>query len=322
MKFIHEDADFDALLRIVAEKREIAVALVEKDYWVTHVLWALHDQGFDIWFKGGTSLSKGFSIIQRFSEDLDLKVEAGSVAGMPKVSSWRSANKGAIAGRQDYFSSLTEIIRVPGASVELDSDAAHEKWHGAPIQVRYPNRHTASLPDDMTPFVLLDVGDARVTPFVRRDLSSFVHDHLDEQKQARSFVANRPRNVRCVHPLVTLIEKLDALMRRAANSRVEPAKFVRHYEDAAQIIAIAGESQLPALDGYDGPRPLVAEMLRQRDIRALPSADNDAFRLSGHPRERAIRAADDRIQHMFWGPRISLDDSCTAIRTWVRGTMS
>jgi len=41
--------------------------MVEKDYWVTHTLWAIHEQGFEVWFKGGTSLWKGFGLIDRFS---------------------------------------------------------------------------------------------------------------------------------------------------------------------------------------------------------------------------------------------------------------
>lgn len=49
-------------------------------------LWALHHSGFEVWFKGGTSLSKGFSLIERFSEDLDLKIEPGCVPGVPVVS--------------------------------------------------------------------------------------------------------------------------------------------------------------------------------------------------------------------------------------------
>ena len=74
MSFVHDDREFGDLLRIVAGERRIAPGLIEKDYWVTHTLWALHDMGFDVWFKGGTSLSKGFGLIERFSEDLDLKV--------------------------------------------------------------------------------------------------------------------------------------------------------------------------------------------------------------------------------------------------------
>ena len=38
MSFVHDDPDFPELLRIVAERRGLGVALVEKDYWVTHTL--------------------------------------------------------------------------------------------------------------------------------------------------------------------------------------------------------------------------------------------------------------------------------------------
>jgi hypothetical protein len=64
MNFVHDDPEFDALLLIVADRRRLAPGLVEKDYWVTHTLWALQTTGLDVWFKGGTSLSKGFNLIQ------------------------------------------------------------------------------------------------------------------------------------------------------------------------------------------------------------------------------------------------------------------
>ena len=56
MRFVHEDREFENLLGIAARETKIAAALVEKDYWVTHTLWALHETGLDIWFKGGTSI--------------------------------------------------------------------------------------------------------------------------------------------------------------------------------------------------------------------------------------------------------------------------
>jgi predicted nucleotidyltransferase component of viral defense system len=85
VSFVHEDPDFDALVRIVADKRGLSLSLVEKDYWVAHTLWALLDTGFEFWLKGGTSLSKGFSLIERFSEDLDLKIDPGRVGAVPDM---------------------------------------------------------------------------------------------------------------------------------------------------------------------------------------------------------------------------------------------
>lgn len=67
---------------------------------MTHAPWSLHQTGLDIWFKGGTSLSKGFALIERFSEDLDLRIEPGTAPGVPTVSSWKSENKRPIAERQ------------------------------------------------------------------------------------------------------------------------------------------------------------------------------------------------------------------------------
>jgi deazaflavin-dependent oxidoreductase (nitroreductase family) len=45
-------------------------------------MWALHQTGLELWFKGGTSLSKGYGVIQRFSEDLDLMVQQGRALGL------------------------------------------------------------------------------------------------------------------------------------------------------------------------------------------------------------------------------------------------
>lgn len=97
MSFIHDDRDFPQLLNFVTEETHIAPALVEKDYWVTHCMWALQQTGLEVWFKGGTSLSKGYGIIERFSEDLDLMVQHGSVGGLPVVANWTSTNKGPVA---------------------------------------------------------------------------------------------------------------------------------------------------------------------------------------------------------------------------------
>ena len=112
--------------------------------------------------------------------------------------------------------------------------------------------------------------------------------------QLGDFDDNRPRAVRCVHPPVTLIEKLDALMRRLPRDDAAPATFVRHFEDAV--------------------RALADEMLAQKQIAALPSAKHAAFSPTENDRWRAVQKAHDAIGPMFWGPRLSLVDSCVEIR--------
>lgn len=72
--FIHNDPEFKELLNIVSSKKEIDITLVEKDYWIMHALYSLQQQGIEFELKGGTSLSKGHSLIHRFSEDIDIHI--------------------------------------------------------------------------------------------------------------------------------------------------------------------------------------------------------------------------------------------------------
>ncbi|WP_375755292.1 nucleotidyl transferase AbiEii/AbiGii toxin family protein [Corallococcus exercitus] len=313
MKFVHDDPEFEQLLRIVADKRRLSLGLTEKDYWVTHTLWALHDSGFEVWFKGGTSLSKGFSLIQRFSEDLDLKLESGTV-DLPQVTDWSRTGAGATKARRAYFETLAECIQVPGARTELDVDGADRYWRSANIRIVYPAQHLGGMVGILRPFVLLEVGHARVTPFVRRDMTSFVHDELESQQQLADFKDNRPRTVRCVHPMVTLLEKVDAIQRRLQKERLEPATFVRHYEDAARIIA--AEDALPPLADYRDVRALAAEMIRQKQIAALPAGEARHF-LPGGEGTEAIQSAFEAIAPMFWGPRQTLDEAVATLCAWL-----
>jgi hypothetical protein len=314
MNFIHDDPDFEALLRIVASDRGLNIALVEKDYWVTHTLWALQAQGFEVWFKGGTSLSKGFDLIERFSEDLDLKIEPGTVKAVPPITNWKSEGTKATAARRTHFETLAKVLTISGANVTLGS-LIDPTWRSANLQVHYRRKDQASSDSVLRPFVLLEVGDARVTPFVEHDLTSFVHDHLERAGQLGDFEDNRPSSVRCVHPLVTLIEKLDALMRRFPREDCAPATFVRHFEDAACIARAA--HRLPPLPGYGTVRELGEEMLARRQIAALPSAELAAFTPNDESRWQAVRRASDAIAPMFWGPRLSLEDACAELRRWL-----
>jgi hypothetical protein len=315
MNFIHDDDEFEDLLAIVAAERDLAIGLVEKDYWVTHSLWALQHQGFDIWFKGGTSLSKGFGIVERFSEDLDLKIEPGRMVALPSVSSWKSDGKQATSQRRTYFDVLGSLIRIDGAKVAFDGPF-DESCRGANIRVEYPSNHYAELANVLKPFVLLEVGNARVTPSVPRNLSSWIHDYLDGRSALGDLTDNRPKQLRCVHPLVTLIEKLDAIAKRFPRETIEPATFVRHFEDAARIIERT--TVLPPLSEYVNARALVDEMLAQKQIAAIPATSCSAFLPSDSPRWEAVRGARHAIGPMFWGERLSLEAACEQIREWVK----
>jgi predicted nucleotidyltransferase component of viral defense system len=73
---LFEHPDFDQAIIRAAEHfrpRGLREALIEKDYFVTEVLRIIEQEtGSRVIFKGGTSLSKGWGLIQRFSEDIDI----------------------------------------------------------------------------------------------------------------------------------------------------------------------------------------------------------------------------------------------------------
>jgi len=324
MSFVHDDPEFVALLSQVSAQTGIAAALVEKDYWITHSMWALHQTGLSIWFKGGTSLSKGFGIIERFSEDLDLMIEPGDVATLPEVKNWTSTNKGPTAQRRAFYDGLVEVLAIPGVSVELDESRWDKHARAADYIGRYPGVGLTDLPSAMSPFIRFEVGRARVVPFVTMAMTSFVHDHLERLEMIDDYVDNRPRKVRCVHPIVTLLEKLDALSRRYGREVVEADGFVRHYEDAARIIQALDQQALDrqALDRLRATNTsalaLAEDMLAQKEIAAMPSADDPSLLLDDPQKRATVERAYARIAPMFWGPRIPHDEACATIRDWVR----
>ena len=71
--YLFEHPDFEDLINQTAQTKKIPFSFVEKDYWVTYVLFRLRAEGIDDFvFKGGTSLTKGWGLLERFSEDIDL----------------------------------------------------------------------------------------------------------------------------------------------------------------------------------------------------------------------------------------------------------
>jgi len=75
MSRFRDSDEFGPTISAAAERLEISPTAIEKDYWVTQVLRALgSDFADDFVFKGGTSLSKGYGLLERFSDDLDILI--------------------------------------------------------------------------------------------------------------------------------------------------------------------------------------------------------------------------------------------------------
>jgi predicted nucleotidyltransferase component of viral defense system len=77
---LHTDIKlFSETIRAASQHTGIRDVFVEKDYWITLVLYQFSNSKYaeQMVFKGGTSLSKGYGLINRFSEDVDIAIIDG-----------------------------------------------------------------------------------------------------------------------------------------------------------------------------------------------------------------------------------------------------
>ena len=74
MKFLNNDVSFYKVIKSVSSITLIPESIIEKDYYVFMALKLMYSQNNEVMFKGGTSLSKAWRVLNRFSEDIDLNL--------------------------------------------------------------------------------------------------------------------------------------------------------------------------------------------------------------------------------------------------------
>ena len=171
--FLHEHESFLVLIEQIADAKNIAPPLIEKDYWLMHCLWGLQQQGWKFELKGGTSLSKGYQLIQRFSEDIDIRFEPPSELG---VKSGKNHDKRAHQeSRREFFDWLAGQIKIPGLQfVTRDTDFDDAKYRNGGILLGYPilTRALHGVKDG----ILLEVGFDDTAPNRPCTISSWALD--------------------------------------------------------------------------------------------------------------------------------------------------
>lgn len=96
---LHQDTNtFRQLILLAGEYFHMRPSYIEKDYWVTQMLFRLSQSPYvgNVVFKGGTSLSKGYNLINRFSEDVDVAVIHEGLTGNAVKTLIRNVEKGII----------------------------------------------------------------------------------------------------------------------------------------------------------------------------------------------------------------------------------
>ncbi len=278
--YLHNHPDFAALIRIVAEEMAINPGLVEKDYWIMHCLYGL--QALDLTFelKGGTSLSKGFRIIDRFSEDIDIRIDPPEDQSVKTgANQTKSAH---IESRRKFYDWLAKTVRINGI-VDVQRDHAFDNKTLLSGGIRLYYQGVVEPVDGLKEGVLLEIGFDDVTPNIACDISSWAYDHAASSKV--DVIDNRALVVPCYDPGHTLVEKLQTIstkFRKQQETGEFPANFMRHYYDVYSLLKRPDVQAFIGTDAYNAHKH---RRFRAADIPKI--TENEAFLL----RDDAVRAA-------------------------------
>ncbi|HDY72485.1 MAG TPA: nucleotidyl transferase AbiEii/AbiGii toxin family protein [Nitrospirae bacterium] len=232
--YLHNHPEFNDLIRAVEHQRNIDSSLVEKDYWIMHCLYGLQKEKFQFKLKGGTSLSKGFQIIHRFSEDIDVRI--GPPDDMDVKTGKNQTKPAHCESRKKYYDWLAGKIRIDGISkVARDTKFDNETYFSGGVRLYYESAFPGL--EGIKEGILLEVGFDDVTPNEPVDISSRALDFA--QDKGLKVKDNRACGVRCYHPGYTLVEKLQTIVTKFRRQQEEghiPANFIRHYYDVSCLL--------------------------------------------------------------------------------------
>lgn len=219
---------------------------IEKDWWVTVTLRALFqtDCRDSLIFKGGTSLSKGFNIIQRFSEDIDLAI-SHTFFGVEKTNK-NQRDKLRKAARKYIHESL---------SAQLDAKLKAMGVTGYSIanvtQVKGKDGEWHPIDSDKDPTVILlhypsivEETISYIPPRVKLEVSCLSMDEPTEEREIHSLIGESFEDedtdtnckIRTAVPARTFLEKMFLLAEEFQKEKPRSVRMSRHLYDLDKLM--------------------------------------------------------------------------------------
>lgn len=225
-----EHPDFEQAVIRTAEhfsKLGLRPAIVEKDYYVTEALRIISDTAFDkVIFKGGTSLSKGWNLIQRFSEDIDLFLDPQA---FDPILSKR--------GIDHELKKLRDSINAHDALTFLPNESKTIGGFGRGDRFEYDQRFGG--PGEIANRVLLEAGTASGRePMSVRTLRSYLAQFLEKTQASLGAEDESSFELRLLHFRRTFVEKLFAIHAKVELLKRDNAPlggYARHYYALYQL---------------------------------------------------------------------------------------
>jgi len=274
--YLHNHKEFSELIEIVSEETGIIPQLIEKDYWIMHVLYGLQQQGFEFELKGGTSLSKGYKIIDRFSEDIDIHIKPSFKLNVETDP--RKAKSIHVQSRKSFYDWLAKNITIDGiVSIERDTNFDNEKtYNSGGIRLNYQSALT--IVEGLKNGILLEVGFDRIAPNKPMTITSWAFEKIISLKGVK-VLDNRAIDVPCYHPGYTLVEKLQTIATKFRNeqeTKIEKPNLIRQYYD---LYCLLGNEEVIKFIGTDAYFKHKRARFPKVDLE-IPIAENEAYLLS------------------------------------------
>ena len=258
----------DAILA-ASEYLNIAPALIEKDYYVTLILKRLNEEIPGLLFKGGTSLSKCYKLIDRFSEDIDLTLDSTHFTQSQK----RNANK-----------SIIRVCEELGFQIENKAEVAkHSHGNYNCYNIEYPI-HFSSV--DVKPYLKVEmVFIQKAYPDDIQTANSFIETWLMETGNINTVqeFGLEPFPIKVQSLERTFVDKVFALCDYALQN--ETVRQSRHIYDIAKLLTRTelDSSLLPLIESVRADRKSNKTCLSAQDGVNIPDLlqkimDKEIFR--------------------------------------------
>lgn len=250
MKFINlsKEERWDVLERVSTELKIRQLEIIEKDWWVTAVLKAIFCLPYSqhLSFKGGTSLSKCWHLIDRFSEDIDISIDRQFLGFSGTLSKTQISDK----LRRATCSFVREIMQYDIAEQLQKNGITKDKFQVnvdiTPISTTDPETIHINY-DSVLPVSIDEENDLYVLPEVKvevsgRSMSEPVReealDSMIDKVYPKAPFAEPKFNVQAVLPERTFLEKMFLLHEEFAKSQelIRVERMSRHMYDICQML--------------------------------------------------------------------------------------
>jgi hypothetical protein len=231
---------------VVAERKGVLPMVVEKDFWIT---WCLHklfslQLPVSMVFKGGTSLSKGFNLISRLSEDCDVTLNRADLGFVedkdPMFASSRKKRDKLLDELKQVCNNFVTVDLQQALKESMQGDLGGETWELGPdedpqsLRFHYPQVLSESgygTQGYVRRSVLLEFGvRGNIYPTEDRHIKSYIAEAFDG-------FDNDVTTIPCLSPLRTFWEKATLLHAEhyRTSEKSAPARISRHYYDLSML---------------------------------------------------------------------------------------